>query len=131
MDGVVGLQYIVENSGYLNHLLPGNVVLADRGFDVADSLALFGATLDIPAFTRGHDQLSPADVEATRKLANVRIHVERIIGSVRQRFQILSSTGVLAKELVSHKTQNASIILNSVVRVCCSINNVGGIVPFV
>lgn len=93
---------------------------------------MFGATLDIPAFTRGHDQLSPADVEATRKLANVRIHVERIIGSVRQRYQILSATGVLTKELVSRKTPSGCIILDSVVRVCCSLNNVvEGVVPFI
>ena len=93
---------------------------------------MFGATLDIPAFTRGHDQLSPADVEATRKLANVRIHVERIIGSVHQRYQILSATGVLTKELVSCKTRSGCIILDSVVRVCCSLNNVvEGVVPFI
>lgn len=53
--GRVSDKYIVENSGYLKHLLPGDVVLADRGFDVADSLALYGATLDIPVFTRGCD----------------------------------------------------------------------------
>ena len=85
-------KYIVENSGYLKYLLPGDVVLADRGFNVEDSVALQGDTLDIPAFTRGCDQLPPRDVEATHKLANVRIHVERIIGAVRQSFQILSAT---------------------------------------
>ena len=128
--GRVSDKYIVENSGYLQHLLPGDVVLADRGFDVADSLALHGATLDIPAFTRGRDQLSPEEVEATRKLAHVRIHVERIIGAVRQRFQILSATGVLPKELAA-KTHNGTIVLDSVVCVCCALNNVcEGIVPF-
>ena len=128
--GRVSDKYIVENSGYLQHLLPGDVVLADRGFDVADSVALYGATLDIPAFTRGHDQLSAEDVEATRKLANVRIHVERIIGAVRQRFQILSATGVLPKELATKKL-NGTIVLDSVVHVCCALNNVcEGIVPF-
>ena len=128
--GRVSDKYIVENSGYLRHLLPGDVVLADRGFDVADSVALQGATLDIPAFTRGCDQLSPGDIEATRKLANVRIHVERIIGAVRQHFQILSATGVLQKELASKKT-NGTIVLDSVVRVCCALNNIyEGIVPF-
>ena len=50
---------IVEHSGYLNKLLPGDVVLADRGFDVADSVAMLGATLDIPAFTRACEQLQP------------------------------------------------------------------------
>ena len=88
-----------ENSGYLKHLLPGDVVLADIGFDVADSVALYGATLDIPAFTRCCDQLGPSEVEAIRKLANVRIHMERVIGAMRQRFQVLSSTGVLQKEM--------------------------------
>ena len=125
-------KYIMENSGYLNNLHPGDVVLADRGFDVVDSVALHGATLDIPAFTRGHEQLAPVDVEATRKIANVRIHVERIIGSVRQRFQILSATGVLQKEFVSHRTQNGTLMLDSIVRVCCALNNViEGVVPFV
>ena len=76
---VVSDKYIVENSGYLEHLSPGDVVLVDRGFDVDDSLALYGAILNIPAYTRGHDQLPADDVEATRKLANVQIHVERII----------------------------------------------------
>ena len=128
--GRVSDKYIVENSRYLRNLLPGDVVLADRGFDVADSVALQGATLDIPAFTRGCDQLAPADVEATRKLANVRIHVERVIGSVRQRFQILSATGVIQKELVSKKN-DGTVVLDSVVKVCCALNNVcEGIVPF-
>ena len=105
-------------------------MLADREFDVADSLALQGATLDIPAFTRGRDQLSPDDVEATRKLANVRIHVEQIIGAVRQQYQILSATGVLPRELSARKC-NGNIVLDSVVKVCCALNNVcEGIVPF-
>ena len=88
---------------------------------------MLGATLDIPAFTRGCEQLPPSDVEATRKLANVRIHVERIIGVVRQRFQVLSATRVLQKE---HKTSRG-VVLDSVVRVCCALNNVlEGVVPF-
>ena len=32
------------------------MVLADRGFDIADELALYGASLAIPPFTRGKDQ---------------------------------------------------------------------------
>ena len=128
--GRVSDKHIVENSGYMKHLLPGDVVLADRGFDVADSIAVCGATLDIPAFTRGRDQLSAGDIEATRKLANVRIHVERIIGAVRQHFQILSATAVLQKEFASKKN-NGTIVLDSIVRVCCALNNLcEGIVPF-
>ena len=82
-------------------------------------MAVYSATLDIPAFTRGCDQLAPGDIEATRNLANVRIHVERIIGAVRQRYQILSATGVLKKEIISKKT-NGGTVLDSVVCLLCS-----------
>ena len=44
------------------------------------------ATLEISAFKRSCGQLNPVDVENTRKIANVRMHVESLIGSVRQRF---------------------------------------------
>jgi hypothetical protein len=42
--------------------------------------------LNIPAFTKGKDQLDSADVEQTRKIATVRIHVERIIGLLKQKY---------------------------------------------
>ena len=61
-------------------------MLTDRGFNVPDSLGAHGATFQIPAFTKGKDQLSAIDIEKTRNIANIRIHVERVIGSVRQRF---------------------------------------------
>ena len=46
-------KYITEHCGYLNNLLPCDVVLADRGLGMGNSVGLMGATLDIPAFTRG------------------------------------------------------------------------------
>ena len=49
------------------------------------------AEVEIPAFMKGKSKLSPTDIETTRKLANVRIHVERVIGLVRQKYTILSS----------------------------------------
>ena len=89
--GRVSDKFLTVNSGFLNKLLPGDCVLADRGFDIAEDVARVQATLYIPSFTRGCSQLSPVDVEATRKLANVRIHIERVIGATRQRYSILMS----------------------------------------
>ncbi|KAM3620167.1 uncharacterized protein V6R79_019203 [Siganus canaliculatus] len=66
-------------------LNPGDVILADRGFDVADSVGLYNAELKIPAFTKGKKQLGPLELESTRGLALLRIHVERVIGEVRNR----------------------------------------------
>ena len=46
-------KYIVENSGFLDHILPGDVILADRGFLIKESLDLLRANLQMPAFTKG------------------------------------------------------------------------------
>ena len=73
-------------------MIPGDVILADRGFDISDSVALMQAELHIPAFTKGKNQLSPLEVENTRNIANVRIHIERVIGVVKQKFSILQNT---------------------------------------
>ena len=68
--------HLTEHCGVLKKLLPGDVVLADHGFDIADSVGAMQAKLHIPAFTRNKSQLSALEVEEARKIANVRIHVE-------------------------------------------------------
>ena len=77
--GRVSDRHITENSSFLQIILPGDVVLADRGFNVADCLGAVRATLHIPSFTKGKDQLTAFEVEQTRNIANVRIHLERVI----------------------------------------------------
>ncbi|XP_047242653.1 uncharacterized protein LOC124881164 [Girardinichthys multiradiatus] len=52
-------KYVTEHSGYHELLSHGDVVLADRGFNVADSVGLVNAQLKIPAFTKGKAQLHP------------------------------------------------------------------------
>ncbi len=46
----------------------------------------------LPAYTKGKSQLSPLEVEETRNISNVRIHVERVIGAVHQKYSILRGT---------------------------------------
>ena len=48
------------------------------------------AQLAIPSFTKGKDQLDPVAVEQTRGIANVCIHVKRVIGLLRRKYSILS-----------------------------------------
>ena len=69
--GRVSDKQITEESGLLQNLLPGDVVLADRGFNIEDRVGFYCASLQMPAFTRGKKQLSAYDVEQTRKIANV------------------------------------------------------------
>ncbi|CAN7976387.1 unnamed protein product [Ixodes persulcatus] len=120
---------ITESCGVLDNLLPGDSVLADRGFRIADAVGVHCARLEIPAFTRGRAQLPPAVVESTRKLANVRIHVERVIGLVRNKYTILKST-IPVDSLVARGIENATT-LAKIVAVCCAFNNLcDSVVPF-
>ena len=66
--GRVSDKYLTENSGLLRKLLPGDIVLADRGFGIADSVRFYQDRLHVPACTRGRKQLSAEEVEETKKL---------------------------------------------------------------
>ena len=67
-------EYITEH-WFLNNLLPGDVILADHGFDVTNNVAVDGASLDIPGLTKECEQLNAGKIEKTRNIANVRIHM--------------------------------------------------------
>ena len=60
-------------SGFLHFVEPGDVIIANRGFTIADDLAVYGAKPQIPAFTQGKAQLSQRDVEYSKQLSTVRI----------------------------------------------------------
>uniref|UniRef100_A0A3B3I479 DDE Tnp4 domain-containing protein n=1 Tax=Oryzias latipes TaxID=8090 RepID=A0A3B3I479_ORYLA len=79
--------FITKNSGFVHHLIPGDEILADLGFTIKDILPP-GVSLALPAFTRGRKELSDHEVTSTRRLANVRIHIERAIRRLKG-FKIL------------------------------------------
>ena len=59
--------------------------MADRGFDVEDILPE-GVTLNIPPFMIDEPRLPEEDEAKTRKIASVRIHVERAINTKTENF---------------------------------------------
>lgn len=88
--GRVSDKQITLESGFLDLLEPRNEILADKGFFIRDELAAYGATLRVPSFTKGKSQLPACEVDSSRQLACVRIHVERVISRWRS-FNILHS----------------------------------------
>lgn len=121
-------KYITEHCGFLNYILPGDILLADRGFDVADSIGLCQGQLKVPAFTKGKKQLSPLDVEGTRLLASLRIHVERVIGVTRQKYTMLD--GVIPIGLLTSDEEGFTQ-LDKIVHVACALTNTcDPVVPF-
>lgn len=121
-------KHITKVSKILDHILVGDIVMADRGFLIEDSLVKIHAHLKIPAFTRSLDQLHPIDVEKTRKIAHIRIHVERKIGETKQKFLFLD--GKLPISMISKFTSlcDVPVIDQAIVVACALINLCPGII---
>ena len=120
-DGGNSDMYITENCGLLKKIQPNDLILADRGFDCSDSVNSYQATLQISAFTKGKTQLNPLDLENTRGLAAMRLHVERVISVVRQKYTILQST--VPNSMIDVDTPNDVMLLDKIVKVCCALTN--------
>ena len=96
-------------------------MLADRGFDTADDLGVFGAHLEVPPFTRGKQQLSLQEVERSKRLSKVRIHIERVIGVLKNKYTILQST--LPINLIKHKSDTDYANIDKILTVCAALVN--------
>lgn len=82
-DRVGMCQIVISLKTVLDHLLPGELVLADRGFNVLEAAGLYCA--DIKGFLK---KLSTCEVD---KAHQVRIHVERVFGLLRLKNKIVGS----------------------------------------
>ena len=108
-------KFITQESGFLEYLCPGDEVMADRGFTIRDLLFERKVNLVLPAFTHKGGQVSDEDVTATRRIANVRIHVERVIRRLKV-FKIISQTVPIN---LAHK-------MDKILRICAALVNMQG-----
>lgn len=94
--GNVSDRYITEHSNFIELIEEGDDVMADRGFTIRDLLTKKKATLNMPPFTRKctwgkKKRLNVNEIKQTRKIAKLRVHVERAIQRLKQ-FKLLSTT---------------------------------------
>ena len=105
------------------------MVFTDYGFDIKEDVAMTQASLKITSFTKGVSQLSPLEIEKTRKLANIRIHLERVIRATRQHYSILMST--LPIQYMKAKSPQEVPTVDKILHICSALNNVCvSVVPF-
>ena len=95
--------------------------MTDRGFNIGDVIGSFGANLVIPSFAKGKSQLTAVEVEQTREIANVTIHVERVIGLLRLKFTILNSN--IPIDFLKQSEGDELTTLDKMVHTCCSLIN--------
>ena len=113
--------HLTENCGLFQKLMPGDMILVDRGFTIQDSAGMYCAEICIPPFTKGKKQLSEIDIETARQLSHVRIHVEGVIGLIRQKFTILHST--LPINMLTSRDDNVVAFIDKIVTVFCALCN--------
>ncbi|XP_064468482.1 uncharacterized protein LOC135379167 [Ornithodoros turicata] len=94
-------KFIMRDSGIEEKLSRGDEVMADRGFSLSLHLQVEGVKLNVPAFTKGKTQLSEKEVTATRRIASVRIHVERAINRIKTYRILQHPLPIKSKELIS------------------------------
>lgn len=122
--GRISDQDIVKRSGFLDKLVHQDQVLADRGFTCNELFAVRGAKLIIPSFTKGKSQLSAEEVEKSRRLAHVRIEVERLIGYLKSKYVILE--GPIPLKLCKRSEDVDYSTLDKIATVCASFVNLSG-----
>jgi hypothetical protein len=74
--GSVSDNAITKHCGILDKLVPGDLILADKGFTVFNDLPQ-GVRLNSPAFLSGKSYFTRSEAEISAKIARSRIHIER------------------------------------------------------
>ena len=122
---------VVKDSGLINPNLyhHGDQILADRCFTLQDEFAAgCGVELIIPSFTKGKKHCASAkEVEVSRQIASVRIHIERVIGLIKNRYKILDCVlpSTLLKTLSEERVECEIANIDKLFPVCTVLVNLG------
>lgn len=81
--GSISDKEIIIQSGFLDKLSKVDGVMVDKGFLIQDELAARQAHLVIPPLLKKKPQFSEEELDSTRSIANLRIHVERCMERIK------------------------------------------------
>ena len=107
---------LVRRSGFLQMLKKNDKVMADKGFTNKDDFSSAGVDLITPEFKKKDVQFSVTKNIKNAEVSNARIHVERVIGRLKD-FQILQGPIPLC----------LTDLVDSIFTVCGSLVNLMGI----
>lgn len=107
---------IVEESGFLDLLEDGAHIMADRGFKHLDEILLTKNNFMVrPPSVSSKEKSSKEEVKTAKKIASLRIHVERVIARIRE-FDILKPHACVNLNLVKS--------LDDIVVIACGVINI-------
>ncbi|GFT82401.1 uncharacterized protein NPIL_239561 [Nephila pilipes] len=82
--GSISDKQLFLKSKLMDRLEPNDVVMADKGFLIAEELESIGCKLQCPIFLKDKIQFDRAEMVSNSQLSNMRVTVERAISRVRQ-----------------------------------------------
>ncbi|XP_037515634.1 uncharacterized protein LOC119392748 [Rhipicephalus sanguineus] len=104
---------ITLESGFLDRIEPGDIVLADKGFPgIKAPTEGQKGILVLPPFSKGNVQFTHEELLETYNVAQVRIHVERVIQRVKM-FNVLNTR--IPVDLIPR--------MGDIMRMCCILAN--------
>lgn len=102
--------HITIESGFLNKVEPGDVVLADKGFPGIRTSSK--GIVILPPFSKGNEQFTYDELQEGYHVAQVRVHVERVIQRIKT-FNVLNTR--VSNHMIPH--------MSDVMRMCCILVN--------
>ena len=83
MEGNVSDRKLFFESGIMDHLQPGDALMADRGFDIEADLNEIEVDFIVPPFLGDRETFTAREVIQGKSIASSRIHVETFIGRIK------------------------------------------------
>ena len=117
--GSISDKELTRKSGLLELLENGDSIMADRGFDIQDDLTPLGVRINIPPFLKGRPQLEANELIETRRIASLRIHVERAMERIKN-FHIFDRTIPASLTNVTEQMFTVCAILTNFLPPLCS-----------
>ena len=102
---------IVEHTGLAHKFVPGDLILADKGFTIQLILPQ-GVNLNIPPFLVGKGEFTKKEAQLTFKIGRSRIHVER------------SNERIKNFAILVHISSHYRDIATEIFQVCAALTNV-------
>ncbi|XP_054651978.1 uncharacterized protein LOC129192222 isoform X2 [Dunckerocampus dactyliophorus] len=112
---------VTENCGLLDELLPGDIVLSDRGFDIKDNKGLWCAEVKSHLPSKKRCLLDPKNVENTPAMAKLKNLVKGVIDGVRNKSAMLHNR--IPANLFLQCTGEEVTFLYKIVSICCTVSN--------
>ena len=90
-SGSASDRFITEDCNVVRRFTPGFIAMFDKGFTVQDLFLSRQVKAVIPPFVRSKRQFTPSEVYQCKRIARARIHIERVMGRLKE-FRLLDHT---------------------------------------